>query len=290
MAAARQVGPIRRAVVAAGGFGTRLLPATRAVPKVLLPVVDRPLLQYALDELAAAGFDEAAVLARADQHAIRDQLHTPEPLRQHLLRRGGSRVREVLEPAPGIRTQLVATSSEERGLGGQLAELADFVAGEPFALLFADELCDPAVSPWDGMRETFARLNGVVAAAWGADPLPDEWRVGGYQPLDDAPDADPWGAAPVPGRARLIGRYLCPPQVVGLLERMAARRGFPLGINDLLAALAEMGALSARRYTGRWWDCGSRAGYLSAVLTLALEHEALGPRLAPALGAVEARP
>jgi UTP--glucose-1-phosphate uridylyltransferase len=282
MTAARQVGPIRRAVVAAGGFGTRLLPATRAVPKVLLPVVDRPLLQHALDELAAAGFDEVAVLARADQLAIRDQLHTPGPLRQHLLRRGGSRFREILEPEDGAGTRLVATSGEEKGLAGQLIELADFVAGEPFALVFADELCDPAVSPWQGMRDAFARRGGVVAAAWGADPLPDEWRVSGYRALDDDPDADSWGVVPVPGRERLIGRYLCAPQVLVLLERMRAERGLPLGINDLLAALAELGALSARRYPGRWWDCGSPAGYLSAVVTLALEHEVLGPRLAPA--------
>lgn len=276
--AARSDETFRRAVVAAGGFGTRLLPATQAVPKALLPIVDRPLLQYALEELARAGFDEIAVLARPEHYALADHLRPPEPLRGHLERRGEAH-RAWSPDDAGSVLHLFPTSSETMGLGGQLLELAGFIADQPFALVFPDELCGPESSPWEGLREVYGRRGGMVAAVWGTDPLPDEWRVSSYRPLDDRPSSSRAPGAQPPGTARVIGRYLCSPGVLPLLERLRERSGTPLGINDLLAATAGLGALTACRFHGRWWDCGDRLGYLSAVLSLSLEHEELGPHL-----------
>lgn len=264
---------VSRALIACGGFGTRLLPLTKALPKALIPVVDRCLLQYAVEESVRAGIREIGVLYRADQVAIPTLFETPSALvaqLERLERRAQLDALRRFDAAAQVR--LFPGSDEASGLGGQILEVADFLAGEPFALLFVDELCDPAARGLEKLLEVFATCGLTVAGAVG-DEEDEVFLVSAIPVLGDPAPSPRAGAG---SGMRLIGRFICPPTVLTALQAIGETEGVPIDFMDALRLLAGSRLLAACPFPGRWWDCGSRSGLLAANLTLATEDAELG--------------
>ena len=270
--------PIRKAVIPAAGFGTRFLPVSKAVPKVLLPVVDRPVIQYAVEELARAGIDRICIVVSHGQGAIADHF-SPAPELEAALEAAGK-----LEALASVRapTELAdiyyITQHRPLGLGHAVACARNFVGDEPFAVILPDELFDPGNRFLSEMVEVFdehqasviagmevphhliSRYGVIDAEDLAADPL----RV---RSLVEKPPADE-----APSDLAIVGRYVLDPEVMEILAKTEPGAIGEIQLTDALDVLARRGSLFARRYDGRRWDVGNKQGFLKANFELAAER------------------
>ena len=275
---------IRKAVFPVAGLGTRFLPATKTVPKEMLPVVDRPLIQYAVDEAIEAGCDTLVFVTNRYKHAITDYFDTAYEL-EHRLQAAGKQVqldavRDVL-PA-GVRAIFV-TQSEARGLGHAVLCAKEAVGDEPFAVLLPDDLIwnkgagalkqMADVSEAEGASvvatETVPREQtssyGIVAV----DAF--EARRGRITSIVEKPQP-----ADAPSTLAVVGRYVLSPRIFRLLERTSPGAGGEIQLTDAISALLAEQPVLAYRFDGTRFDCGSHLGLIEATIRYAMEHEQLG--------------
>ncbi len=282
---------IKKAVFPVGGLGTRFLPATKAIPKEMLPVVDKPLIQYAVDEAYAAGVRQMIFITGRHKRAIGDHFDAAFEL-EHELERGGKK--DLLDLVHAIKPDdmdcVFIRQPRPLGLGHAVLCAESVVGNEPFAVLLADDLMiglpgGPSVLAQ--MVQAYNRQPGTILAV--QDVPREDTRRYGVVDVHGASDtqAEVFGMVekPVPEVApstlAVAGRYILSPSVFQRIRRQERGAGGEIQLTDGIAALIGTEKVYAYRYDGKRYDCGSKTGFLEATIDLALTDPALrGPVLA----------
>ncbi|QAY77494.1 UTP--glucose-1-phosphate uridylyltransferase GalU [Sphingosinicella sp. BN140058] len=270
--------PVRKAVFPVGGLGTRFLPATKAVPKEMLPVVDRPLIQYAVEEAIEAGIEQMIFVTARGKSAIEDHFDIAFELETTMRERGkslglldGSRL------SPGAITYV--RQQEPMGLGHAVWCARDVVGDEPFAVLLADDLMVGKPGCLRQMVDAYDRTGGNLLCA---EIVPDDQthRYGIITPGGrDGALTEVQGLVekPAPGTApsnlSVIGRYILQPEVMKILAGQQKGAGGEIQLTDAMAQLIGTQPFHGLTFAGTRYDCGDKAGFLHANLALALERE-----------------
>ncbi|HEX5317786.1 MAG TPA: UTP--glucose-1-phosphate uridylyltransferase GalU [Stellaceae bacterium] len=278
---------VRKAVFPVAGLGTRILPATKAMPKEMLTVVDKPLIQYALEEARAAGIEEFYFVTGRAKSAIEDHFDISFELETTLRERGKT---EALDDMKGWLPEAgqVAFTRQQRplGLGHAVWCARHLVGDEPFAVMLVDDLmvCDPPCLKQlvDAYETTGGNVVAVIEVPrqdtkrYGVlDIVSDDGRLAKARGVVEKPEPEV-----APSTLTIIGRYIIQPEVFGHLSRTRPGAGNEIQLTDGLAALIEEGqAFHGLRTTGRRYDCGDKLGFLEANLALGLAHPELGDRL-----------
>lgn len=282
--------PVTKAVVPAAGLGTRFLPATKATPKEMLPVVDKPAIQYVVEEASAAGLSDILMVTGRNKRALEDHFDRAYELEELLVRKGDeqrlARVRESVE----LANMHYVRQGDPKGLGHAVSVAEQHVAGQPFAVLLGDDLIDPRDPLLSRMIEVQQRLGGSVVALMEVDP--SQIHLYGCAAVKaDGLDEDVFQVTdlvekPEPGEApstyAVIGRYVLDPLVFEVLRETPPGRGGEIQLTDALRELTNReaedgGQVHGVLFKGRRYDTGDRADYLRAIVRLAAEREDLGP-------------
>jgi UTP--glucose-1-phosphate uridylyltransferase len=279
--------PVRKAVFPVAGLGTRFLPATKAMPKEMLPIVDTPLIHYAVEEAKAAGIEQFFFVTSRGKSAIDDHFDRAFELEATLRERGKEDLLQELEarlPEPG---QIAYTRQQTPlGLGHAVWCARELVGDEPFAVLLADDLmvCDtPCLTQ---MVEAYEKIGGNLVAIievpraqtsrYGVlDVVDDDGRLVRARGVVEKPDP-----AEAPSTLTIIGRYVIQPEIFGHLRNAEPGSGGEIQLTDALAKLISEGqSFHGLRFEGKRYDCGDKLGFLEATITLGLQHPELGPGL-----------
>ena len=278
--------PLKKAVLPVAGLGTRFLPATKAMAKEMLPVVDRPLIQYAIEEARAAGIEQFCLITGRGKTAIVEHFDVAYELEKTLEERGKADILAELR-AQAMEPGSIVTVRQQvpMGLGHAIWCARAFIGDDPFAILLPDDLmlCDtPAMAQ---LAEAYRETGGNVVAI---EEVPRE-RVNRYGVLDVAEDKGRLVSVkglvekPAPERApsnlTVIGRYVLMPEVIGHLAKMERGSGGEVQLTDGMAKLIGSQPFHGLRYEGRRFDCGDKAGFLEAQIAFALKR----PDMAPAV-------
>ncbi len=269
---------VTKAVLPVAGFGTRFLPATKSVPKEILPLVDRPLIQYAIDEARAAGIKEFIFVTSRGKSALEDYFDSAPEL-EAALQEGGKQALLDLLKQTDMQSGTVAyvRQQERRGLGHAVWCARHLIGDEPFAVMLPDDVIEAETPCLQQMVEAYGEVGGNMVATMEVTPE----SVSSYGILDV--DAGHGTTMPVkgmvekprpevaPSNMAVIGRYILTPQVLRNLEDVEAGAGGEIQLTDAIAA--EIGTrkdVSAFRFKGRRFDCGSKPGYLQATVAFGL--------------------
>jgi UTP--glucose-1-phosphate uridylyltransferase len=273
---------VRKAVFPVAGLGTRLLPATKSIPKEMITVVDRPLIQYAVDEAREAGIEQLIFVTGRGKAALVD--YFDQAFELETVMRGKGKSLDVLEPS-NARFGEVITVRQQQPLGlGHAVWCARHVVGdEPFAVLLPDELMSGKPNCLSQMVEAYGRVGGNIVAAL---EVPDDetHKYGVIDPgATDGPLTEIRGMVekPKPGTApsnlMLPGRYILQPEVMRELDAQEHGAGGEIQLTDAMAKLIGKQPFHGYRFDGDRYDCGSAAGFVIANLAMALERNDVGP-------------
>ncbi|MCH8998179.1 MAG: UTP--glucose-1-phosphate uridylyltransferase GalU [Proteobacteria bacterium] len=288
--------PIRKAIFPVGGLGTRFLPATKALPKEMLPVVDKPLIQYAVEEARASGIEEFVFVTGRGKSAIEDHFDHSTELRDALIARGKKAELDSVEDMllePGqvayIRQQ------EPLGLGHAVWCARNIARGEPVAVLLADDLVLAEVPCLAQMIEAHAEVGGNLAAVMEVprehtdrygilDVIEDDGRLAKARGLVEKPKPQD-----APSTLSIIGRYILDPEVFVELDRQETGAGGEIQLTDAMARTIGRVPFHGLRFTGTRFDCGSKAGFLEANIVFALARPDLRAEVREILRRVAAK-
>ena len=276
---------VTKAVFPVAGLGSRFLPATKASPKEMLPVVDKPLIQYAVEEAAAAGITDMIFITGRNKRAIEDHFDKAYELETELALRNKSELLEAVKDAtpPGINC-IYIRQSEALGLGHAVLCAAPVVGDEPFAVILADDLIDASVPVMKQMVDVSSRENvstiGVMdvpaddVSSFGIvetrEMRPGE-RVATMTRIVEKPKA-----GTTPSTLAVVGRYVLTPAIFTHLRAIGAGAGGEIQLTDGIARLMTEERVVAYRFEGRRYDCGRKLGYLEATVALGLKHPETG--------------
>ena len=275
--------PITKAVFPVAGLGSRFLPVTKASPKEMLPVVDKPLIQYAVEEAAAAGITDMIFITGRNKRAIEDHFDKAYELETELALRNKAALLEAVQAAtpPGINC-IYIRQSEALGLGHAVMCAAPVVGDEPFAVILADDLIDAEVPVMRQMVDVAARENasiiGVMEVSaddignWGIVETSDPtMRASVITRIVEKPK---FGSTP--STLAVVGRYVLSPRVFHHLRAISPGAGGEIQLTDGIARLLTEERVMAYRFDGRRYDCGRKLGYLEATVDFGLKHPETG--------------
>lgn len=279
---------IRKAVLPVAGLGTRFLPATKAMPKEMLTVVDRPVIQHVVDEARAAGIEHFIFVTGRNKGVIEDHFDTQFELEQTLAARGKKSEIELLSrDLPEAGQTSFTRQQAPLGLGHAVWCARDIVGNEPFALLLPDMLHHGETSCLADMMKAYARTGGNLVSV---SPVPhDQTHLYGIVGVDDQKaklsritemiEKPPRGKAP--SNLHITGRYILQPEIFDLLAGQERGAGGEIQLTDSMIGLMdrEKQPFHAVRFDGRIYDCGSKIGFLVANIAYALARDDLGPSL-----------
>jgi UTP--glucose-1-phosphate uridylyltransferase len=276
--------PIRKAVIPAAGLGTRFLPATKAVAKELLPIVDTPTIQYIVAEAVAAGVRDVIIVNAKGKETIVDHFDVAKELETFLEEKGKTAQRDEIRAIAKMANVISVRQQEPLGLGHAVLCAKDVVGDEPFIVLLGDDIIDARVPGAKQLADCYAR-HGLATIALMEVP-PEETKMYGIaagRSLDDRtirieqmiekPKKDP------PSNLAVIGRYVLPPRIFEVLEGVQPGVGGEIQLTDALAVLAREEGLLGYRFEGDRYDAGDRFGYLKANVAFALKRPELRPPL-----------
>ena len=280
--------PIRKAVFPVAGLGTRFLPATKAMPKEMLTVVDRPLIQHVVDEARAAGIEHLIFVTGRNKGVIEDHFDLQYELEQTLAARGKKPELSVLaEAQPAAGATSFTRQQAPLGLGHAVWCARDIVGDEPFAVLLPDMLIKGEKSCLAQMVDAYKDL-GANANLLAVEEVPQDQthmygivgigkQKGKAFEITEMVEKPPREKAP--SNLIITGRYILQPEIFGLLEKQEGGAGGEIQITDAMIKLAKMQPFYGLKFEGRSFDCGSKIGFLSANVAYALERPDLGPAL-----------
>jgi len=275
--------PVTKAVFPVAGLGTRFLPATKALPKEMLPVVDKPLIQYAVEEAREAGIEDIIFVATPGKSLLEDHFAPAPKLEAFLQGRGRTaELKSIRDGFPAKGRVKFARQEQPLGLGHAVWCARDLVADEAFAVLLADDLMMATPGCLKQMVDAYANIGGNLVAV---EEVPLD-RVGRYGILDVAEDdgrlararalVEKPAPAAAPSRLAIIGRYILLPQVFDHLDKKRTGAGGEIQLTDALAATLATVPFHGLRIDGRRFDCGSKLGFIEANLAFALKRRDLG--------------
>jgi len=274
---------VRKAVFPAAGLGTRFLPATKAQPKEMLPLVDKPIIQYVIEEAVAAGLTNIIIVTGRGKNAIEDHFDTSYELEKLLEARGKSDLLEQVRAISNITVSYVR-QGETLGLGHAVLVAKDLVGDEPFAVLLGDDIIDSAVPCMRQMVDVFERKGDPVIAVY---KVPRD-EIDAYGVIDGVADreddrvyrirdlVEKPAAHEAPSDLAIIGRYILTPDVFEALERTPRDRGGEIQLTNGIRALKDRRPLYGYRFEGVRHDAGNKLGFLKATVEFALKREDLG--------------
>jgi UTP--glucose-1-phosphate uridylyltransferase len=274
---------VKKAVFPVAGLGTRFLPATKASPKEMLPIVDKPLIQYAVEEAAAAGITEMIFVTGRHKRAIEDHFDAAPELEAELAAKNKA---ALLEMARNILPRGVSCiytrQATALGLGHAVLCAEPAVGDEPFAVLLADDLLDAEVSVTQQLVQQFEQRGGSVI---GVQDVPreetDKHGIVSVSPLDARSSrieaiVEKPAPAQAPSTLGVVGRYVLEPGIFQALREIGRGTGGEIQLTDGIARLMQSRPVFAHRYEGRRFDCGSKLGFWEANMLLGLRHADIG--------------
>ena len=301
---------ITKAVIPAAGLGTRFLPATKAMPKEMLPVVDKPAIQYVVEEAVTAGLHDVLMITGRNKNSLENHFDRLPELEALLEAKGDSGRLAKVNASTDLADMHYVRQGDPRGLGHAILRAKMHVGDEPFAVLLGDDIIDPRDPLLGRMLEEQVKRGATIVALMEVDPSqislygaaavettddPDVVRVTGLVEKPAVEDA--------PSNLAIIGRYVLRPEVFGILENTPPGKGNEIQLTDALQAMAvapeETGGVFGVIFRGRRYDTGDRLDYIKAIVQIAVDRADLGPDLRPWLrefaagledGPVEASP
>jgi UTP--glucose-1-phosphate uridylyltransferase len=292
---------ITKAVFPVAGLGTRFLPATKASPKEMLPVVDKPLIQYAVEEAAAAGITEMIFVTGRGKRTIEDHFDKAYELEAELQAKGKQKLLDdVRNMLPANVQYVYVRQPEALGLGHAVLCAKHLVGDEPFAVILADDLIDAKVPV---MRQMVQRYEEYAASVLGCVEVPKS-EVSSYGIVDSKPVSKKRGERvsrmsgivekpkpeDAPSTLSVVGRYILTPAVFAHLEKIQRGVGKEIQLTDGIAALLKKEKVFAYEFEGTRYDCGSKLGYLQATVALGMKHAEVGKAFTEHIKALTAKP
>lgn len=284
---------IKKAVFPVAGLGTRFLPATKAMPKEMLPVVDKPLIQYAVEEALASGIEQIIFVTGSGKTALENHFDRQYELEDTLRKRGKDKLLKTIETlVPRSGTIIYTRQSEPLGLGHAIWCARDVVGDEPFAVLLADDLIQSDVPVLHQMIKEFDRLRASMVATIEV-PKEETSRYGILEPeqahngtvriksMIEKPSPEE-----APSNLAAIGRYIFTPKIFHYLGKQEKGAGNEIQLTDSMASLLAEQPIFGYRFEGTRFDCGDKAGFQMANLAFALENPELRDTLKPYIESV----
>ncbi|WP_432039020.1 UTP--glucose-1-phosphate uridylyltransferase GalU [Streptomyces cucumeris] len=279
---------ISKAVIPAAGLGTRFLPATKATPKEMLPVVDKPAIQYVVEEAVTAGLSDVLMITGRNKRPLEDHFDRNYELEETLTRKGDDTRLARVQESSDLATMHYVRQGDPRGLGHAVLCAAPHVGDQPFAVLLGDDLIDARDPLLSRMVEVQEQHGGSVIALMEVDPAQIHlYGCAAVKPTEDETVVQVTGLvekpdhADAPSNYAVIGRYVLDPAVFDVLRKTEPGRGGEIQLTDALQALASDpdlgGPVHGVIFKGRRYDTGDRGDYLRAIVRLACEREDLGP-------------
>ena len=285
---------IRKAVIPAAGFGTRMLPATKSIPKELLTIVDRPVLDYIVAEAFAAGIEHVVIVTGRMKTAIEDHFDHAFEIDASLRRNGKHALAERLaEATPGVGAISFVRQQEARGLGHAVWTARHVIGDEPFAVLLPDMLMVEGEPCLKSLVDIHARHGGNVVALQKCPPE-DAHKFGivSLKPTANGPLVNGLIEKPAPGTAPtnfyMSGRYVLQPQIFDVLENQTPGAGGEVQLTDALIELMRTQEIRPFEFSGRTFDCGSPAGFVAANLHMAIQRADIGGMVLDEIDAIAA--
>jgi len=282
---------VRKAVIPVAGLGTRMLPATKAIPKEMLPIVDKPMIQYIVNECIAAGITEVVLVTHNSKNAIENHFDTSYELESTLEKRvKRSLLDEVRSICPKHVTIMHVRQGVAKGLGHAVLCAKPLVGDEPFAVVLPDVLIDEACADLnkENMSEMLRLFNENDVSQIMVEPVPMD-MVSNYGVADvNGHELQPGGSAPMtqvvekppqeeaPSNLAVVGRYVLSAEIWNLLEMTPAGAGDEIQLTDAIAMLMGKETVNAFHMTGKSHDCGSKLGFMKANVEYATRHPELG--------------
>ncbi len=279
--------PIRKAVLPVAGLGTRFLPATKAQPKEMLPIVDKPLVQYGVEEVSASGIPLVIFVTGRGKNTIEDHFDVSFELEHELVGRGKEELRRQMRSIAGLLQVIYVRQKEPKGLGHAVLTARDLVGNEPFAVLLSDDVIDSRVPCLKQMMVVFARYGTSVVAVQRVErkavssygiirgrAVPDSrWRGRLFRIHDMVEKPKPRQA---PSNLAIIGRYILTPAIFREIAATRPGAGHEVQLTDALRRLLEKEPVYGYVFEGKRYDAGSKVGFLQATVEMALQRPDLG--------------
>ena len=275
---------LRKAIFPAAGLGTRFLPATKAQPKEMLALVDKPIIQYVIEEAVASGLTSIIIVTGRGKNAIEDHFDTSSELERLLESRGKTDLLEQVRAVSNMINVCYVRQGEQLGLGHAVLMARDLVGDEPFAVMLGDDIIDSAVPCMKQMIEVFERHGGPVIAV---QQVPKA-EISAYGVIDGVPEGDSGRVYRVrdlvekpsveeaPSDLAIIGRYILTPEIFEMLEKTPRDTGGEIQLTNGLRALKEKRPIYGYRFEGIRHDAGNKLGFLKATVEFALKRPDLG--------------
>ena len=276
---------VRKGVFLVAGLGTRTLPAAKSIPKVMLPVADKPAIQYVVEEAVAAGIEQVILVTAAGNQAIEDYFDTAYRLEESLAARGKHKELAELNAIKEMATVIGVRQHAPLGTGDAVRTARSVVGDEPFAVFLPDDIIDgdpPAIRQLIDVQEKYE--GEVVAVMSVPHAHVDRYGIvegtpvaAGVQRLQRLIEKPP--ASEAPSNLAIVGRYVFTPAIFDFIDRTPAGAGGEVQITDAINALAQEGPVYSCEFTGTRYDMGDKVGYLTASIDLALKRPDLRPGL-----------
>ena len=276
---------VRKAVILAAGYGTRLLPATKAQPKESLPLVDKPIIQYTVEEAVAAGVRQMIIVTASSKRAVEDHFDRSLELEMALREKGDTKRLMEIQQLAEMATFVYVRQTEQRGIGHAVLQAKDIVGDEPFLLMFPDDVLVADTPVSKQMIDVFEERRGSVIAVREVPEHEVEAYgiVGGEEVSEGLVRVSTLIEKPkpeeAPSRLGIVGRYVLTPDIFKLIEKTPPGKGREIQITDAIAALAEIQEVYAYQFEGRRYDTGRPLGLLTAAIEIALRRADIGPGL-----------
>ncbi len=286
---------IRKAVFPAAGLGTRFLPATKAQPKEMLPIVDKPIIQYGVEEAVAAGIDQIIVVTGRDKRAIVDHFDISFELEHYLKDRGKTRELQLVRKISDLVDITYIHQKEPLGLGHAVLMAKDVVGNEPFAVFLADDIIRSHTPAIKQMMDVFGPRQASVLALQQVEPDQvsrygivkvgkSDGRI--HEVVDMVEKPDPDKAA---SNLAILGRYILKPSIFGILETTREGVGGEIQLTDAIRTLAQQEQVLGLEFEGTYYDVGTVSGFLKTSIAFALERPGLREELLGYLDSLDGR-
>ncbi len=276
---------VRKAVIVAAGWGTRFLPLTKSQPKEMLPLVDRPLIQYSVEEAINSGIEQIIIITAPGKRAIEDYFNRSLELENFLEKKGKTELLQTMRELSNLANICYVRQEEQLGLGHAILTAKNAVGDEPFAVLLPDDVIDSEVPALKQMLNVYERYGSGIIAVERIDDEhireygviePKQFAHDIYQILSLVEKPEP---AQAPSNLGVVGRYILPPQIFDVLTVTPPGKGQEIQLTDALQLLLKQQAIYAYEFEGTRYDTGYSMGLLRATVAFALKRPDIGPRL-----------
>lgn len=276
---------IRKAVIPAAGFGTRFLPETKAMPKEMLPIVDKPTIQYIVEEIKASGIEQILIISGHAKRAIEDHFDSSPELEQHLYESGKMDLLKEVRQVASVKIHYTR-QQYMRGLGDAILCAKEFMDGEPFCVILGDDVVYNG-SGEPALKQLISQYDKTGGTIIGCQLVRPE-QVSSYGIINGTPTENPDllkvknmiekpSIEEAPSRFAALGRYVITPEVFKILEQTKPGKGGEIQLTDALRVMAKNGNVYAYNFKGKRYDTGNKLGYLKATVEFALRRDDIGP-------------